>query len=118
MSVTKFELDLPTEDVKRCLEFYVHGLLFKKVFEFPEACTVSLDSFYLTFRAAKRADVQAMRRTDFSIGLRVDDIQGYFDRVRSAGRAKFEQELELMQPGVWQFRLFDCNGYRVGFAMP
>lgn len=116
MSVTKFGLVLPTHDLKRCMEFYVEGLLFKKVYELPEYCLVSLDSFELTFCPAKKEHVQA-RRTDFSFSLRVDDIQGYFDRVKRAGRVKFVQELEFMQPGVWQFVLLDCNGYRVGFAM-
>jgi hypothetical protein len=36
---------------------------------------------------------------------------------RGTGRAKITFELEFMQPGVWQFALVDCNGYRVGFAM-
>jgi predicted enzyme related to lactoylglutathione lyase len=117
MRVTKFELNLPTEDLKRCLEFYVDGLLFTKVFEFSQSCTISLDSFYLTFHVAHPQTVKALRH-GFSCCIRVDEIQSYFDRVKSSGRVMFEQELELMQPGVWQFSLVDCNGYRVGFAMP
>jgi len=118
MRVTQFDLDMPTEDLKRCLEFYVEGLLFTKLWEFPESCTVALDGFHLTFRKASRKHVEVMRQMDYSFSLRLGDIQNYYERVRATGKVKFEQELELMQPGVWQFWLFDCNGYRVGFAMP
>ena len=117
MRVTKFELDLPTEDIKRCLEFYVDGLLFTKVFEFPDSCTVSLDSIYLRFWKAHRERVGAYRGL-FSFCLRVAEIQNYFERVKATGKVEFEQQLEFMQPGVWQFGLRDCNAYRVEFAMP
>jgi len=117
MLVTQFHLDIPTEDIKRCLEFYVDGLLFTKVFEFPEFCTVSLSSIHLSFWKAHKERVAAHRGL-FSFCIRVDEIQNYFDQVKATGRVQFEQELELRQPGVWQFSLRDCNAYRIGFAMP
>ena len=117
MVVTKFELNLPTADIKQCLDFYVNGLLFTKVFEFPEYCTVSFDSILLSFWKQHEERVRAHRGL-FSFHFRVRDIHKYFDQLKAAGRVQFEQELELMQPGVWQFNLRDCNAYRLGFAMP
>lgn len=117
MLVTQFELNLPSANIKQCLDFYVEGLLFTKVFEFPEYCTVSLGSTQLSFWKETKERVDAYHGL-FSFCFRVDDIQNYFDQVKAVGRVQFEQELELMQPGVWQFSLRDCNAYRVGFAMP
>lgn len=119
MRVQQIHLSLPTNDLKESLRFYVEGLLFAKVFDLPQYCTVSLDSFWLSFVPAEGACMPVQGDRGGSLfSVQLDDIHGYRDRVKATGRVRFEQELELMMPGVWQFAVIDNNGYCVGFSMP
>jgi predicted enzyme related to lactoylglutathione lyase len=119
MHVEEFHLNLPSKDLKGSLQFYTEGLHFTKVFDFPQYCTLSLERFWLSFVPADGGCMPVRRNGGgWLFSVQLDDIHGYFERVRATGRVRFEQELELMQPGVWQFSVIDNNGYYVGFSMP
>ena len=119
MTVEEIHLSLPSNDLKASLQFYVEGLLFNQVFDLPQYCTVQLDRFWLSFVPADGACMpvgEPGRGWLFSV--QVADIHAYYARVKARGRVVFEQELELMMPGVWQFSLVDNNGYHVEFSQP
>jgi hypothetical protein len=118
MRIIDSERGVPTARMKHCVKFYIDGLLFTKVSESADRCTVAFGSDQVVFRKAHKDEVRALHDAGFSLCFRGDGIHGYYERVRATGRVKFEQELELMQPGVWQFSLIDPNGYPVVFAMP
>lgn len=117
MRIIDSERGVPTTDLKRCMDFYTEVLGFTKVAESRDRCTIALGSDQVVFRKGHQNEVQSLREVGFSLAFRVGDIREYYERVRATGRAEFKQELEFMQPGVWQFLLVDCNGYPVGFAM-
>ncbi len=117
MRIIDSERGVPTTNLKRCVDFYIEVLGFTKVSQSPDRCTIALGSDQVVFRKGHKNEVQALREIGFSLSFRIRDIREYYDRVRSTGRAEFRQELEIMQPGVWQFSLTDCNGYPIGFAM-
>jgi uncharacterized glyoxalase superfamily protein PhnB len=116
VNIIDSELGIPTAEFGQCLRFYIDRLFFTKVSESSMECTVALGSDRVKFRRAHRDEVRSLRELGFALDFQVADIRAYFERVRAAGDMKFEQELELMQPGVWQFSVLDPNGYHVGFA--
>jgi hypothetical protein len=71
----------------------------------------------VTFRKAHRQEVRSLREQGFSLDFDIPDIHTYYHRLKIASRITFRSELELEQPGVWQFSVLDPNGYHVGFAM-
>jgi hypothetical protein len=107
MRVEEFHLTLPSKDLKTSLEFYTEG------------CCSPLDRFQLTFAPADGRCMPVHRRGDGRLfAVQVDDIRGSYERVRARGRARFEQHIELMMPGIWRFRIIDNHGYFVGFSQP
>jgi hypothetical protein len=119
MHVKRVQFSLPSKDLKGSLQYYTEGLLFTEVFDFKEYCTVALDQFWLSFVPSDGVRMPVRESTSgclFSVEL--DDIHSYYERVRATGRVRFKQELEIMQPGVWQFSVVDNNGYFLGFSMP
>jgi predicted enzyme related to lactoylglutathione lyase len=119
MIVESFHLYLPTMDLQASLQFYVEGLLFTKVFDLPQYCTVTLGKFWLSFVPENGAWMPVRQANGGCLlDLQIDEIQGYYARVKATGRVRFEQELELMMPGVWQFNIIDNNGYCIGFSQP
>ena len=124
MNITSLHLYLPTEDVRCTLDFYFDVLHFgnqgnsgTKPLEFG---TVATSTLRLTFSKASAEVVKAYRERGTLLTFWVDDIEAYYAKIRATGKIKFswDEELTVMQPGVWQFALTDCNGYRIGFAMP
>ena len=108
---------VPTANLKKCVAFYTDVLGFTKISESPDRCTVTLGSEEVVFRKGHPNEVRSLRDTGFSLDFRIHNIREYYERVRATGKAEIKQELELMQPGVWQFMLVDYNGYPLGFAM-
>jgi catechol 2,3-dioxygenase-like lactoylglutathione lyase family enzyme len=117
MRMIDSERGVPTTNLNRCVEFYTEVLGFKKVSESHDKCTVALGSDEVMFRRGHQDEVRSLRDIGFSLDFRISGVREYYERVRATGQAEFKQELEFMQPGVWQFVLVDCNGYPVGFAM-
>ena len=117
MRIIDSERGVPTTSVKRCVAFYTEVLFFTKVSESRDRCTVALGSNEVVFRKGHKNEVRSLREIGFCLDFRVSDIRDYYERVRATGRAEITFELELMQPGVWQFVIVDWNGYPVGFAM-
>lgn len=124
MNITSLHLYWPTEDVRRTLDFYVDVLHFgsqgnsgTKSLEFG---TVAISNVRLTFSQASADVVKTYRERGTLLTFWVDDIEAYYAKICATGKIKFSwnEELTVMQPGVWQFDLLDCNGYRLGFAMP
>ena len=117
MNIIDPELGVPVTDLKRTVDFYVHRLFFETVSIAPSTCTLALGQDQVKFRMAHKDEVESLRELGFGLYFQIRDIHEYYRQVRTAGVMQFMQELELMQPGVWQFSLFDPNGFPVGFAM-
>jgi len=117
MNIVDSELGIPTAELGLCLRFYTERLFFTKVSESSTECTVALGPKQVRFRRAHRDEVGSLREFGFTLDFEVTDIHAYFARVRTGDNIEFEQELELMQPGVWQFSVRDPNGYSVSFRL-
>jgi predicted enzyme related to lactoylglutathione lyase len=116
MRIIDSERGVPTADLNSCVKFYTEVLGFTKVSETHDLCTVALGSDEVVFRKGHKDEVRSLRDIGFKLDFRVRGIREYHEQVQATGRAKFKQELEFMQPGVWQFVLIDCNDYPVGFT--
>src|SRR5215469_12744527 len=117
MRIIDSERGIPTTNLKRCVEFYTKVLGFTKLSESRGRVTVVLGSDQIVFRKGHKKEIESLRKIGFSLDFRISGIREYYERVRASGKVKITFDLELMQPGVWQFTLVDCNGYQVGFAM-
>ena len=117
MRVIDPERGVPTTDLEGCVTFYTEALGFRKLSKSTNRCTVALGSDEVVFRSGHKSEVRSLLDLGFSLDFRINDIREYYERVRATGRAEIRQELQLMQPGVWQFVIVDCNGYLIGFAM-
>lgn len=117
MNILDPEFGVPTSHLKRTMEFYVQKLCFEKALESSHTGTVALGKHRVTFRKAHRDEVRSLRDLGFGLDFRIPGIHDYYHRVKMAGINDFQQELELMQPGVWQFSVLDPDGFPVGFAM-
>lgn len=124
MNITSIDLRLPTEDVKLTLDFYADVLYFyrqgdsgTKPLKFG---TAGIGNVRLNFSQATAEVVNTYRNRGDILTFWVDDIEAYYAKICATGKLKFDllDELTVMQPGVWQFTLTDCHGYRIGFAMP
>ena len=117
MNIIDPESGVPTSELGQSMRFYADRLFFTKVSESPTECTVSLGPDRVRFRRAHPDEVRSLRNLGFALDFQVAEIRTYYERVRASADMQFKRELELMQPGVWQFSVLDPNGYRVGFAM-
>jgi hypothetical protein len=116
--VEEVHLYLPSADLGASRTFYADGLLFTRLVDVPEMCTLRLDRLFLSFVPGDAGRFRAPAGAGWLFAVDVDDIHTYYERVRATRRVRFEQELELMMPGVWQFSVMDNNGYHVGFSAP
>ena len=116
MDIIDQEFGVPTTQLLRTVDFYVLRLFFEKLSESAHACTIALGKDRVTFREAHRDEVRSLRNMGFGLSFRLRGIQDYYQRIRTAGMTEFQQELELMQPGVWQFSVRDPNEFLVVFS--
>jgi predicted enzyme related to lactoylglutathione lyase len=109
---------IPSNDPERSFRFYVDGLLFRKVAEYPKVGVwgVGLGDFEITFVHAEDASLVARPNSRFSLfSLRIDDIEDYYNRIRETRLVRIETELDFYPGETWQFSITDDNGYRIVF---
>jgi predicted enzyme related to lactoylglutathione lyase len=118
MRIHSIHFAIPSSDPERSFRFYVDGLLFRKVAEYPKfgLWGVGLGDFEIAFVHAEDASLVARPNSRFCLfSMRIDDIEDYYNRVRATGLVQIETELDYYPTQTWQFSIIDDNGYRIGF---
>jgi hypothetical protein len=107
---------LPSRDLCGSLSFYVDGLLFERISEYPYMITVAFDAFHLSFVHPEDASFSSSPSSRyFAVSLEITGIADYFAKIKKVGKVKFHQELDFHPGEFWQFSVIDNNGYRIGF---
>jgi len=97
MRVGDRQFNVPSNDPRASLRFYVDGLLFTDVSDYPKTslCTVALGDVQISFVQTEDASLIAARPGSryFLLNVRLEGIQDYYDRVRAIGMARIETSL-------------------------
>jgi predicted enzyme related to lactoylglutathione lyase len=118
MRVYDLQFNVPSNDPKASLRFYVDGLLFTEVSYHPKISlgTVAFGDFKISFVQAEDASLITKPNSRYTLfSIRLEGIQDYYNRVRAIGMAQIERELDYYPGQTWQFTVVDNNGYRIAF---